>query len=95
MKEKDRLKTLLPKIRKVIPQTLAEDIVGVQPMANPKLSDEEREEIDKERVEAFDKWNWETGADEDRKKFEELDEKLKMDGINIFTMKYTYDDDDE
>ena len=37
-----------------------------------------REEMEQQRTEAFDRWNWETGSEEDREKFEKLDKELKQ-----------------
>ena len=39
-----------------------------------------REQFDKLkalRAEVFDRWNWETGSDEDRQEFERLDNQIK------------------
>ena len=35
------------------------------------------EELEKARVEFFDRWNWETGSDEDLKVFQEIEEELE------------------
>jgi len=36
------------------------------------------ERLEEERQEAFDKWTWETGSDEDRKIFEQLEEEKSI-----------------
>ena len=33
--------------------------------------------MEEKRVEAFDRWNWETGAKEDREEFERLEKKVE------------------
>jgi len=41
------------------------------------LSEEELDQLKKDSIAAFDKWTWETGSDEDKKKYKELEKKLK------------------
>ena len=41
------------------------------------LSAEGLEQLKKASLDAFDKWNWETGSDEDKEKYQKLEMKLK------------------
>lgn len=46
-------------------------------VASATGSEEQRAQIKKDRADAFDKWTWDTGSEEDRKEFERLDEAVK------------------
>jgi hypothetical protein len=41
------------------------------------LSEEELDQLKKDSIDAFDKWTWETGSDEDKEKYKQLEKKLK------------------